>query len=277
MKGLLVCILCVAALALTASLSAAHAQSTRPVRVMPLGASITHGSGEWGPNYRYYLWRDLVQLGYSVDFVGSQQAPYSGAYPFPDFDQDHEGHYGFRVDMLAANAEGWATAAQPDIVLVHAGTNDISQGQSVDSTLSDLADLVAVLRAANPAITVLIAQLIPCDPTSGQGVGYCNPANMTLLNSQIPDLAVSLDTTTSRVIAVDHAAGFNATTDLADGLHPNAAGDQKIAARWLAALQPLLSTPPTPTPAPTATPAPTPSPSLQWRTYFPFVAVPGEK
>jgi hypothetical protein len=258
--------------------SKVYAQLPAAVRIMPLGASITHGSGDWGPNYRYYLWTALTEQGYSIDFVGSQRAPWSGAYPFPNFDQDHEGHYGFRIDMLAANIGAWATAAQPDIVLVHAGTNDISQGESAESALSDLSNLVYALRAVNSNITVLVAQLIPCDPNAGAGVNYCNPANMTSLNAQIPAMAMALDTPASRVIAVDHATGFNITTDLADGLHPNANGDKKIASRWLAALQTLLSAPPNATatakPPATPTPAPTRNPPFnpRWPIFFPLVA-----
>lgn len=244
----------------------AFAQSG-PVRIMPLGGSITHGAAMWGPNYRYYLWTQLTQAGYSVDFVGSQTAMWAGEYPFPNFDQNHEGHYGFRVDELTANLPVWAASiapAVPDVVLVHAGTNDLGQGKSVDQTISDTAGLVGALRAINPNVTVMLAQLVPCDPNTGQGVGYCYPDRLNEFNARVAVLASALTTPQSRVIAVDQNTGFNISADLVDGIHPTPSGDQKIANRWFAALQAWFSAPavtltPASTPTPTATATPTAS------------------
>jgi hypothetical protein len=232
----------------------AFAQST-PVRIMPLGGSITHGASMWGPNYRYYLWTQLTQAGYNVDFVGSQTDMWAGEYPFPNFDQNHEGHYGFRVDELTANLPVWAAAiapSVPDVVLVHAGTNDLGQGKSVNQTVTDTVALVGALRAINPNVTVMLAQLVPCDPNTGQGVGYCYPDRLNEFNARIASLAPALTTTQSRVIAVDQNTGFSISSDLVDGIHPTASGDQKIANRWFAALQAWFSAP-TPTPTATAT------------------------
>jgi len=222
---------------------------------MPLGGSITHGAAMWGPNYRYYLWTQLTQAGYNVDFVGSQTAMWAGEYPFPNFDQNHEGHYGFRVDELTANLPAWAAViapSVPDVVLVHAGTNDLGQGKSVTQTISDTVALVGALRAINPNVTVMLAQLVPCDPNTGQGIGYCYPDRLNEFNARVATLAPSLTTAQSRVIAVDQNTGFSISADLVDGIHPTATGDQKIANRWFAALQTWFSTP-TPTPTPTAT------------------------
>jgi hypothetical protein len=47
-----------------------------------------------------------------------------------------------------------------------------------------------------------------------------------------------------------------------DGVHPNAAGDQKISDRWYPALSAALRRPtPTPTTSPTGSPTPTASPT----------------
>src|SRR5439155_9431122 len=92
----------------------AHAAvGTRPVRVMPLGDSITFGVGSsTGSSYRAALWDRLVgQAGYAVDYVGSQR---SGALP----DTDNEGHSGWRIDQIASNVDGWLATYQPDVVLL---------------------------------------------------------------------------------------------------------------------------------------------------------------
>src|SRR5262245_26569406 len=56
------------------------------IKVMPLGDSITYGSGSSNKGgYRFPLWNDLRVYGSPVDFVGSQQSGPAG------FDRDHEG------------------------------------------------------------------------------------------------------------------------------------------------------------------------------------------
>src|SRR5256885_14756200 len=106
-------VLAAALLAAALLTTPAHAAvGTRPVRVMPLGDSITFGVGSsTGSSYRAALWDRLVgQAGYAVDYVGSQR---SGALP----DTDNEGHSGWRIDQIASNVDGWLATYQPDVVL----------------------------------------------------------------------------------------------------------------------------------------------------------------
>jgi acyl-CoA thioesterase-1 len=51
------------------------------------------------------------------------------------------------------------------------------------------------------------------------------------LNARIPLWALSLSTRNSPIWIVDQHANFTAG-DFRDGLHPNKAGDRKMAARW---------------------------------------------
>src|SRR5262249_13855023 len=111
--------------------------ATRPIRVMPLGDSITYGVGSSsGSSYRADLWRRLVtQAGYNIDFVGSQR---SGSLP----DTDNEGHSGWRIDQIAASVDGWLSTYQPDVVLLHIGTNDMNQNYQVDTAPQRLGALI---------------------------------------------------------------------------------------------------------------------------------------
>jgi acyl-CoA thioesterase I len=233
---------------------------TATVRIMPLGDSITTHIPPYN-SYRRPLWHMLDNAGYNVDFVGSRRVDDSNRLPSnTDFDLEYEGHPGWRVDNILGSIRPWADAFDPDIVLVHLGTNDLIQGQSVDSTISELGQLIDTLRASNPNVTILMAQIIPFNRTNGHHV--------PTLNSRIASLVSARNTSQSRVILVDQYSGFNTSTDTFDGTHPNVAGEQKLANRWYAALQNVLrssgaqpTATRTPTRVPTRTPAPTQQPT----------------
>lgn len=194
---------------------------------MPLGDSITQGNTETN-SYRRPLWRLLQDARQNVDFVGNERENNGGPPPNPDFDLDHEGHWGWRTDEILAMIDGAARSQQPDVVLVHLGSNDVFAGQDNAGTLQELAGIVERLRAANPSVRVLLAQLIP---TSRPG----RDQQIVQLNAAIPGLAARLSTPASPVIAVDQYTGFDAARETRDGTHPNAAGEAKMANRWFAA------------------------------------------
>jgi acyl-CoA thioesterase-1 len=211
-----------------------------PIRIMPTGDSITEGAAG-DATYRYFLWHLLTEAGYSVDFVGSMTGVNGGAPKYPDFDQNHEGHSGWTADRMNNQAKNWATASAAQIVLLHAGTNDLDKGQTVASTVTDLTNVINKFRSANPGIVVLIAQIIPIAGLD---------AKVQELNQSIAALASQMNTATSPVVAVDLHSGFSVSTDLkADGIHPTESGFQKMASDWFAALAPFLSTSPPPPPA----------------------------
>jgi hypothetical protein len=200
-------------------------------RIMPLGDSITEAYTGYA-SYRYWLWHALADDGYQADFVGSMTGVYNGPPLYPDFDQDHEGHWGWRSDEVLAELSSWAAAAQPEVVLLHLGHNDLWQGQGVASTIVDLEAIVTALRTVNPDVTVVLAQVIPSTIAALSEI----PA----LNTEIAVLAATLSTTQSPVIVVDQWTGFDAATDTYDGVHPNQTGEQKISAKWFGTLRWVL-------------------------------------
>ena len=198
-------------------------------RIMPLGDSITQ-SDTTHNSYRRPLWQMLENAAYSGDFVGSLTSNWNGPPPDPDFDMDHEGHWGWRADQVLANINAWAAAAQPDIVLIHLGHNDLWQGQSVASTIDELGQIIDEVRLVNSSATFLLAQVIPA--MSGIGLDQIPD-----LNTQIPALAASKHSADSPVVVVDQYTGFDPDTDTWDGVHPNASGEQKMAQNWYDAIQ----------------------------------------
>ncbi len=199
------------------------------VRIMPLGDSITQGIRQQN-SYRRPLWHALREAGLSVVFVGSQRRNYWGGPPERDFDMDHEGHWGWRTDQILTRLDTWAAKARPDIVLVHLGTNDLAQGREQKLIVAELVEIVATLRAHNPRVTVLMAQLIDN--------AFISPQVQTL-NRSIAGIAAQA-TPDSPVIIVDQWTGFDPRIHTYDGTHPNDAGEQHMAERWAAALIPML-------------------------------------
>ncbi|MFE9690400.1 SGNH/GDSL hydrolase family protein [Micromonospora sp. NPDC005806] len=225
------------------------AAPTTPVRVMPLGDSITGQPGCW----RSVLWNRLQSTGYpDVDFVGTL-GPQGCALPH---DRDNEGHGGYLVTDVANQnlLPGWLAATQPDVVLMHFGTNDLRRNIAPVTILAAYSKLVDQMRASNPATTVLVAKIIPMNPSSCRECGR----RVVALNSAIDGWAAGKTTAASPVVVVDQWTGFDTATDTYDGMHPNAAGDQKMSDRWYPALTAALRrTIPTPTTSPAGSPTPT--------------------
>jgi lysophospholipase L1-like esterase len=220
-----------------------------PVRIMPLGDSITGSPGCW----RALLWNQLQNAGYTnIDFVGTLPPQGCGV----PYDGDNEGHGGILATNMANQSQlpPWLAATHPDIVIMHLGTNDVWSNLSPDTILTAFSTLVGQMRASNPAMKVLVAQIIPMNPSSCPECAQ----RVVAFNAAIPAWAAGISTAQSPVSVVDQWTGFNDATDTGDGVHPNDAGNQKMAARWFPPLSALLTpgTPPTsdsPTPTPTST------------------------
>lgn len=206
-----------------------HAAATK---IMPLGDSITGSPGCW----RALLWTRLQNAGYTnIDFVGSQP-PQGCAVPY---DGDSEGHGGILATNMADQNQlpAWLTATNPDIVMMHLGTNDVWSGRATSVTLAAFTTLVNQMRANNPNMKIIVAQILPMNPS---GCSTCAQGVIDL-NAAIPAWASSLSTAQSPISVVDQWTGFNTATDTADGVHPNDLGNQKMSDKWYPALSALLT------------------------------------
>lgn len=233
-------------------------------RIVPIGDSITQGNTNH-LTYRYYLWQMLIDAGVDFDFVGSIShydiinpaiPPYRG-HPF---DFDHEGRVFYQTGQIAGSLPQWLTVGHagsggymPDIALIHAGTNDALLARPLAESVTNLTSIIATLQAHNPQVIVLLAKIIPTfNPLDS--LQQAN-ANVNGINSQIAGIAAAMDSPSgkpnARVIVVDQNSGFLANHTLAaplggdtyDGVHPSPAGEEKMALRWLEALQLVIAAP----------------------------------
>ncbi|WP_181796316.1 ricin-type beta-trefoil lectin domain protein [Streptomyces sp. WELS2] len=199
---------------MTAGVSPASAASNTPLRLMPLGDSITWGVGSsTGNGYRGPLWNELAADGHPLDFVGTVR---NGSMPDPD----NEGHSGYRIDQIAALADAALTRYRPNVVTLHIGTNDLQGASEVDTAVARLRSLVGQVTADVPDATVLVASLVVSTSASEERFrGAYNQAASRI---------VSDARAAGKHVAYVDMSGLT-TADLADPLHPNDAGYQKMA------------------------------------------------
>jgi lysophospholipase L1-like esterase len=191
-----------------------------PVKIMALGDSITGSPGCW----RALLWQKLPAA--QVDFVGTLPGQGCGF----AYDGENEGHGGFLATNVAGQNQlpGWLAASDPDVVLMHFGTNDVWNNLSPSTILAAFTTLVAQMRASNPAMKILVAQIIPMNPSNCADCAQ----RVIDLNAAVPAWAAGLSTAASPITVVDQWTGFDTATDTYDGVHPNDAGNVKIAGKW---------------------------------------------
>ncbi|MER5935227.1 SGNH/GDSL hydrolase family protein [Streptomyces sp. NPDC002054] len=215
MTALTVTVALGAGAALTAAATAPASAVANPappvLRVMPLGDSITDGyQGSTNAGYRVPLWQKaLTHPRFRVDFVGSRQ---SGSAP----DNDNEAHGATVINDFRGKAGDWIRSAEPDVVLLHHGVNDLDRGTDKANAPVRLAAVTEEILAARPGVTVVLMGLIP---TSA-------PAGVSSFNTAVKTWASARAQAGAKVRYIDAPALVPG--ELADGLHPNDAGYSRM-------------------------------------------------
>lgn len=245
------------------SVTQTSGDSLPPIRIMPLGDSITKGTGtcqEGDPpdpfdelywnctGYRDYLWYSLVDNGYVVDFVGSQGSQFQDDYLNPYHDNDHEGHGGKTADWIRDRVYGpsdhFLLDNPADIILLHIGTNDInglpllSDPNDVVTEVSQILDKIDNYETNEEhEVWVILARIINRgDPLSDIGQRTTN------FNLGLQTMAESRIAGGDNILVVDMEAALTYPDDLGDALHPNETGYSKMANEWFSALEQVIFT-----------------------------------
>jgi lysophospholipase L1-like esterase len=252
-KPLLIAVVAALAMALSFVVSRPALSASAPVKIMPLGDSITGSPGCW----RALLWNRLQSSGYTnIDFVGTLPPQGCGV----PYDGDNEGHGGFLATNIANQNQlpAWLAATLPDVVMMHLGTNDVWSNIAPATILAAFSTLVDQMRASNPNMKILVAQILPMNPSNCTDCA----ARVVAFNAAIPAWAAGKSTAASPITVVDQWTGFNDATDTGDGVHPNDAGNQKMSDKWYPALTAYLSqtgASPSPSSSPSSSPSRSPS------------------
>jgi lysophospholipase L1-like esterase len=194
------------------------------LKIMPLGDSITYGEGIPGyGGYRNLLGALLESDGYLFDFVGSQQ---SGEDVLPD--ADNEGHPGWRISNIkqGIDSDGWLEIYQPDIILLHIGSNDLRYGNSTYAP-DNLSVLLDDILARLPETHVVVAQIIRTRWGSDAKHRFYNDAILGVVASK-----------GARVSVVDMRDVLS-KNDFTTLYHPSPEGYDKMAHAWKSAISAL--------------------------------------
>ena len=203
------------------------------INIMPLGNSIT-GSFDKSSSYRYWTWSRLKSAGLEVhvDFVGYLCGVGDNGDPddcgdpsfdCEEWDCDHEGWHNTYIRALAGKFSSSIRRGTPvpDVVLIHQGTNDVASGNDPAVMKGQMGIAIDTIRTYNPKAVILLAQIIPTNEPH-------NPELVPVYNDSLKSLAVEKNRPESPIVLVDQYSAFDPRWILADGLHPNAAGEQFI-------------------------------------------------
>ncbi|KAL4983331.1 hypothetical protein BDW68DRAFT_191412 [Aspergillus falconensis] len=206
-----------------------QSSSDVPLRILPLGASITWGlKSSDGNGYRKYLRDQLRFAGWEVNMVGSKRNPLSTM-----IDKDVEANSGDTIDMVHAAARA-SLAYKPNIVLINAGTNDCRLDEKIPEAKDRMRAMINTLLDAEDMqrTLIILSTLIPSDHPRIK-------ANLPDVNAQYRNLVKTMRAEGVPIVLAEMEKNnfLSYPGDYADDTHPNDAGYKKMAAVWYAAIQ----------------------------------------
>jgi lysophospholipase L1-like esterase len=233
---------CIAFVAL--SCNKEEEQEAKPIstsinKILPLGASRVEGNRPDFESFRYELWKDLKENGWTFDFIGTQSdmADYPSLNSL-DFDIDHEGIGGWTsAQILQALPNNLQETGAPDFVLFSSpGGNDALLGLPFNEAIDNINSIIDVLQNSNPNITIIIELMAP-------GHSSMMTSELTNYFEQLQQGVLTIcgeqTSSNSSVVALDMYTGFS-DAYLADDVHYNTSGADFIADRYYTILATLL-------------------------------------
>ncbi len=198
-----------------------------------MGDSITYGASVPG-GYREPLYQMLVQSGYNVRFVGNNTGnPASG---MPAAALHHEGYSGWVISQLYNNVPNWLNNIDdPDIVLLHIGTNDSGAGDFANR-IDQLDNLIDLIAAKRPYAHIIATTLLTRTDNADR-----NNNIQTYFNPFVADRVSAHREKGQRVHFLDMDGACNPSDTLSsDGLHPSEQGYRLMASAWFGVIQTIM-------------------------------------
>ncbi|MBQ6340421.1 MAG: hypothetical protein IJI36_14875, partial [Kiritimatiellae bacterium] len=237
--------------ALATSLAFGAAADNPVLRIMPLGDSITHGSQSVrGNGYRAPLYVALTNLGYNVDYVGTQTDNYGKEDPFLA-DSDHEGHSSWKISNatqgIYENIQSFfAQIDDPHVILLHIGTNDLGDGEPTfrGQATNRLVRLLDRIHECQPSAKVVVTTLMRRYTNAGDTEDNWKYAAITnAFNPAIPGIVADQQAKGQGAYFLDMHAAVSDWDQIADTVHPNDVGYTNMANAWVSAVTSIVPDP----------------------------------
>lgn len=209
------------------------AQSLSETYILPLGDSITQGSGVPG-GYRGKLYTKLTDQLYSVTYLGTKKK--NCFLPCNDDRQKyHEGHGGKLLDYFQQNVNTWIDSYDhdPDVILLALGTTEFAdQAYDMEGAIYRWDDLIDTLTTRLPYAHILASNIIDRAERYNDNIHrYFNPF--------VEGVVAKYAEQGKRVSFVDLQS--KVTMDmLEDNLHPNEEGYELMADIWSTAINQVI-------------------------------------
>ncbi|RFU73682.1 hypothetical protein TARUN_8577 [Trichoderma arundinaceum] len=197
------------------------------LRILPVGDSITYGFlsdqiGGDGDGYRLRLREDLSKD--NVVFAGTETSPTG------NMTDGYFAAWNGKTIQFIADHVGPSLEQRPNIILLHAGTNDMNPNSAISTEGHDpvaaserLGSLIDKMVTSCPDAVILVAMII----------GTCNAdqaPQSKVLQSLIPTVVASRLQAGKHVLAVDFS--IFALTNLRDCIHPTNQGYHLVGDYW---------------------------------------------
>ena len=159
------------------------------------------GSGDETSQYAYWLMKD-----------------------HPDWEVVNQGINGQRSDQIRDRFEADVVDAQPSVVVIIAGVNDVYQGRAADHVEAQLAAMYA--RAREKGIRVVAGSIIPYNTATAEQNARMHEINDWIRSQARGERGVRFVDTRAAVSSPGHPDQLVSSPD---GLHPDAAGYRRMA------------------------------------------------
>lgn len=221
-----------------------------------VGDSITQGGGyENELSYRYSLWKCFVDNNVEYNPVGSTtifryQTPTLTDYLGEAFNNRNEGHYGWRTFWVVDGASGqqtntgsgklsdWLANAEyypngyADKMTLMLAVNDLSLGNSIESTAGYAKQIVRTYQNANSDVKSYVFSILPTNQTWN---GTASSVKIDEYNAFVKS-EIEAGKWGENVFYCDVTTGFDSSVHTKDNVHPNAQGALIVAGNIARAL-----------------------------------------
>jgi lysophospholipase L1-like esterase len=209
-------------------------------KILPLGDSITWGVNYEG-GYRIKLFADTITDNKNITYVGKLS---NGPNTVSEvtFPKDNEGHSGWTLQQIDDIVTGKSTESNysgkkliadlaPNIILLHAGTNDMARGPS--GAPERLGTLIDHIVTDAPDALLVVTTIIPV-------LQAAYTSTTETYNQDVPDVVQQRSATNDHIVFIDMFATFPTSGMSNDGVHPNQQGYDWMAEFWYDAIKSYL-------------------------------------